>query len=102
MCITLQSIDQPKHRVQVEKAPYSHKGLSIVAISSLYLTPNCKDLPLQLPDVPSTLLLRAVTLLLTATNKDRAPRSFGIASHLSALLSGAVPRAYSVVFKQGT
>ncbi len=27
--------------------------------------PTCKDLPLQLPDVPSILLLRAVTLLLT-------------------------------------
>jgi len=57
-----------------------------VAISSLYLTPNCKDLPLQLPDVPSILLLRAVTLLLT-----------GVTTHESARTTGLYDRRYDEV-----
>jgi len=48
-----------------ETPPYSQKGSLNCGKLFPLPHPTCKDLPLQLPGVPSILLLRAVTLLLT-------------------------------------
>jgi len=85
MCITLQSIDQPKHTIPRRKGTVFPKG----SLHCGKLFPStCKDLPLQRPDVPSILLLRAVTLLLMAPISTEPPGASG--SHPTSPHSSAV------------